>query len=295
MVPRRRPWLLVALLAGGCAGAATDVQVAEVPLTTQPTIPETMVGAPEVGECRGPVTQAEIDPASDARPPVPCTEPHGFETVYVGALVEGPEAYPGEALPQALRTQIVEACQPALESYLDLPVRGEYAVPSRIEDFAYFIPTAEEWAAGARWFRCDAFVVPLAAGEQTDIDGTLAGVGSGPLPPAYRICDNASGFVPCTDPHDLEYVAAVQAGQDTYPTVSDPALAERCRAPVAQELAISSRSDLSFSVAIPTQEAWQAGLRVIYCVVGAAGGEPLVGTLAGIGDTAPLPIAGGAG
>jgi hypothetical protein len=298
MASLRRWSVLTALVLVGCAGADADVQVAEVPLATEPaqtTVPDAMVGAPAVGECRPPVTQAEIDPASDARPPVPCSEPHGFETVHVGELIGGPAAWPGEDLPADLTTQIARACQPALESYLDLPMAGEYVVPNRISAFAYFVPTADEWAAGARWFRCDAFVTPLAIGEQTAITGTLEGVGGAPLPSAYRICDDASGFVPCTDPHDLEYVAAVQAGQDTYPTVSDPALAERCRAPVAQELAISSRSDLSFSVAIPTEEAWQDGVHVIYCVVGAAGGEPLVGTLAGIGDDAPLPIVGAAG
>jgi Septum formation len=297
---RPRPSIALAalLLASACAGSPSDLEVAEVPLTTTTpttTTPPTMVGAPTVGECRGPVTQAEIDPAADARPPVPCVEPHGFETVHVGELIGGPDAWPAEDLPADLTEQIAAACQPALDAYLSLPAPGPYVVPNRISDFAYFLPTADQWASGARWFRCDAFVTPLTAGEQTSISGTLAGIGAAALPAAYRICDDANGFVSCTDPHDLEYVAAVEAGQDTYPTVSDPALAERCRGPVAQELAITGRDDLSFSVAIPTEQAWQAGLRVIYCVVGAAGGEPLVGTLAGIGDSAPLPIAAGAG
>jgi hypothetical protein len=293
--------LLVVSVLAGCSDTRPGIDVAEVarttttPTTPTTTIAPTMVGAPAVGEGGGPVTQAEIDPASDARPPVPCAEPHGFETVHVGELLDAPEAWPGEDLPAGLTEQILAACQPALEEYLALPEAGPYVVPNRVSDFAYFVPTEEEWAGGARWFRCDAFVTPLAPGEQTSISGTLQGVGASPLPAAYRICDDPTGFVPCTSPHDLEYVAAIEAGQDTYPTVSDPALAERCRAPVAQELAITARDDLSFSVAIPTEQAWQAGLRVVYCVVGAAGGDPLVGTLAGIGDQAPLPVAGGAG
>ncbi len=302
MVTLRRSLAVMAVTAltalGACAGANPGVEVAEVPIETEPTeppVPATMVGAPVVGECRGPVTQAEIDPASDARPPVPCTEPHGFETIHVGELLGAPEAWPGDQLPPALLDQVVAACQPALDAYLALPSGGGYVVPNRISDYAYFVPTTEEWAAGARWFRCDACVTPLSAIEETSIFGSLEGIGRAALPAAYRICDNANGFVPCTDPHELEYVAAVEAGQDTYPSIADPALAERCRAPVAAELAISSRSDLSFSVAIPTQAAWQAGVQVIYCVVGAAGGEPLVGTLSGIGDAAPLPIVGATG
>jgi hypothetical protein len=305
MVSLRRPLALATLVGlsglSACAGSDPGVEVAEFPIATEPTTPttpptpEAMVGAPVVGECRGPVTQAEIDPASDTRPPVPCTEPHGFETIHVGELVDAPDAWPGDELPATLVEQVVTACQPALDAYLELPSGDGYVVPNRISDFAYFLPTTEQWADGARWFRCDAFVTPLNATEQTSIDGSLEAVGRAALPAAYRICDNANGFVPCTDPHELEYVALVEAGQDTYPSVADPALAERCRAPVAQELAISSRSDLSFSVALPTQEAWQAGVQVIYCVVGAAGGEALVGTLAGIGDAAPLPIVGTSG
>jgi hypothetical protein len=297
---RRGPAIVLAALlaAAGCGGAHSNLDVAEVPLTTTTpttTEPPAMVGAPTVGECRAPITQAEIDPASDSRPPISCSEPHGFETIHVGELLGAPDAWPGDDLPADLTSQIADACQPALDAYLALPASVPYVVPNRISDFAYFLPTAEEWASGARWFRCDAFVTPLIAGEQTSITGTLAGIGAAPLPAAYRICDDANGFVPCTAPHDLEYVAAVEAGQETYPTISDPALAERCRAPVAQELAITGRDDLSFSVAIPTEQAWQAGLRVVYCVVGAAGGDPLVGTLAGIGDTAPLPVAAGGG
>ena len=131
------------------------------------------------------------------------------------------------------------------DSMLNLP-------PDRLQLFAYFIPTEEDFAAGARWFRCDALVEPLAAGESTTIDGTLEDVYGGSLPAGYRLCEARLGqTAACDDEHELEYLASVDLSDVAeYPAQrGDPQVAAACREPLLTALDLTvERQDLDVRV-----------------------------------------------
>ena len=151
------------------------------------------------------------------------------------------------------------------------------------------MPTERDYQDGARWFRCDAVVEPLAA-ERTSIDGTLKDVYAKPLPVSYRLCEARLGQpVACDQDHEIEYLASVLLDSlNQFPTQKgDIQVTAACRTPLLTALGLTEeRTDLVFGYLLPTQEAWDAGSKGATCVVGAADGSSLRGTLADIGPSA---------
>ena len=164
--------------------------------------------------------------------------------------------------------------------------------PDRLQSFAFFVPTERDYQDGARWFRCDAVVEPLAA-ERTSIDGTLKDVYAKPLPVSYRLCEARLGQpVACDQEHEIEYLASVLLETvNQFPTQKgDIQVTAACRGPLLTALGLTEeRTDLVFGYLLPTQEAWDAGSKGATCVVGAADDSNLRGTLADIGPSVPLP------
>ena len=158
---------------------------------------------------------------------------------------------------------------------------------------------------GARWFRCDAVVEPLAA-ERTSIDGTLKDVYAKPLPVSYRLCEARLGQpVACDQDHEIEYLASVLL--DSLTPVPDPEGRHPGHRGVPHAAAHRPGADRGADgpgVRLPPADAGGVGRRVqgATCVVGAADGSSLRGTLADIGPGAAadrlargaLPAAAGA-
>jgi Septum formation len=250
---------------------------------------------PKVGDCRAPVDRTIIDAASDPRPTVGCREAHGTETFWVGTMTSNIQAWPGsdDRAGRLLENQVTRECGTRHLQYLGLDVGSMPNLPpDRLQSFAFFVPTERDFQDGARWFRCDAVVDPLAA-ENTSIDGTLKDVYAKPLPVSYRLCEARLGQpVACDQPHEIEYLASVLLDSLTqFPTQKgDIQVTAACRTPLLAALGLTEeRTDLVFGYLLPTQEAWDAGSKGATCVVGAADGSTMRGTLAGIGPSAPLP------
>ncbi|WP_300642608.1 septum formation family protein [Nocardioides sp.] len=147
--------LAVALLAPDAAGAQRTVGDPPATTTAEPTAapepeptaePDPMAGAPTVGTCAD-MTWAEAmgETATEA---VDCARRHTTEVVGVGQL---PAELSWEQWRRAGEA-VVAACAPAWETVTTadhlLYRRSAY------EKF-WFMPSEEQRAAGARWFRCD--------------------------------------------------------------------------------------------------------------------------------------------
>jgi hypothetical protein len=288
-------------------GAPASVEVSPpiepVPGTASPgsdgsAAPESGQATPAVGECRGPVDLQIIDAAADTRETVDCDGGHGSETFWVGEMDPAIDAWPpaDEQAGEVLNTQVDEECTGRHLEYLGFDAgQAPNLPPDRLQLFAYFIPTEADFADGARWFRCDALVEPLNAAETTSIDGTLEDVYGSPLPVSYRLCEGRLGLtVACDDVHELEYLASVVLDDLTaYPSQrGDPRVTAACRTPLLEALQLTQeRQDLVFGYLLPTEAAWNSGAQGATCVVGAADGSELSGTLAGLGPDADLPLA----
>jgi hypothetical protein len=252
---------------------------------------------PVVGECRGPVDLKTIDAATDTRPTTACDGIHGTETFWVGEMDHAIDAWPGSddhAL-AVLDNQVDQDCTNRHLDYLGYdPVASVNLPPDRLQVFAFYMPTESDFAAGARWFRCDALVEPLSAAESTTIEATLRDVYGSSLPFAYRLCEARLGqVVACDAEHEIEYIASVVLDQLTgYPLQKgDLKVTAACRTPLLDALGLTEeRADLVFGYLLPTKEAWDGGSKGATCVVGTADGSPLKGSVAGIGPSAPLPV-----
>lgn len=121
--------------------------------------------------------------------PVACEGPHRAETFAVGTL---PESFP--AIAEATTRQVVavrtSVCtEAAMRAYLGLPG----TLPSRFRPVAVF-PTAEQFAAGERWVRCDA-VFDTGLGLGVMPKGAPAWIAENAANPlAFAFCTPSTGY-----------------------------------------------------------------------------------------------------
>jgi hypothetical protein len=142
---RRRPPLLVALLAvavlalGGCQE--------EDPRQGSHPDPEQVdaVVSPELGACRT-LTPRDVAAASNATRTVDCTEPHTAQTYAVGQL---PAALDDAAYDDAAVGEFAyDTCSERFLRYLGA---DESLAMRSVLSWAWFRPSAQAWADGARW------------------------------------------------------------------------------------------------------------------------------------------------
>jgi hypothetical protein len=203
--------LLTALL--GC-GSDVHGQAFHAGLeVAKPTVPPAVPGSldpaepPLVGTCwtlpegRTSTPLHQPDPAS-------CSTGHGAETAAVGHSGLADDApYPTPADLDDPRSPISRA----LAELCDLDVVREYlggdSLDAPYAGFAPHLPAADQWAAGARWIRCDVF-----HGHRTPepAPGVLAGALRGDDAARHRSCLAGSAtdhtVVPCSEPHEAEPV-----------------------------------------------------------------------------------------
>jgi hypothetical protein len=126
------------LIVCGLAAAATAT-----PRLADPAVD----GTPTVGSCYDPTT-AESDGASAPRPAVDCTTAHTTQIIAVSTL-------PAALTWTSAKTDLFAAVSPVCGRALNTVTGGNPLRQVRSQySWVWFQPTADEQAAGARWFSC---------------------------------------------------------------------------------------------------------------------------------------------
>ena len=147
--------------------------------------------APSVGTCYG-YAAKEAKEFTTNSGPVDCAGPHTAEVFAVGtAPASMPD--PRSAKPAQILAATKSNCTAAaMRSYLGLP--DEF--PTRFQFKAHF-PSAEQWAAGQRWVRCD-----VTLRDQLAL-GTWAGTAPAAVQAqgaaAFRFCTPSIGLLEAPD------------------------------------------------------------------------------------------------
>lgn len=233
------------------AAAATLLSVATGPVSAG-TTDGPGYGQPGVGECRDlDLTQALK--AVNATAPTHCADPHTTRVVAVGRLPKGLDW--DDPTPK-LVTAAINVCQPAVDDALgataSLRNRSAYT-------WWWFIPTQDQRAHGARWFRCDLSLIGGTRLLRLPTDDVPALDGS-PLPDSVAGCLTAQTFylTTCARKHAFRATGTFRMRQDTYPTRRqfDAAVLKRCPA-----LVDSARWRWS----VRNQDAWKLGDHTVVC------------------------------
>ncbi|PWW24284.1 putative regulator of septum formation [Geodermatophilus normandii] len=189
----------------------------------KPTVPPAPPGStdPAAPPLTGTCWQlAEGQEETPLQPPeqVECSGDHDAETAVVG------DSGLGEEDPRPTEADLDDANSPvsrALADLCGLDVVREYLSGDELDDpYAYvagYLPDEEQWAAGARWARCDVYY-------GYDAPETVPGVLQGALAggdDAFRACFAGVvtdyTVVPCSQPHEAEPV-----GTEVAPLPEDP-------------------------------------------------------------------------
>ncbi|MGH3491831.1 MAG: septum formation family protein [Sciscionella sp.] len=193
-------------LAGGLLAAFMLLSIWQVRDTYAGAIP-TVAASP--GTCHSFATREEYYNTSDVSPPVPCDRPHQSEVyalhTYTGPLA-GMAQRPGlEALNKIRAT----ACSYAgLRSYLGARPRDDL---DDLQSLAVF-PTPTEWADGQRGYRCEVLPTRSRRGDPPTVSFPLHDIMRTPASVQFRLCRRGQSDVPCSVPHEIEYVNAVIPG-----------------------------------------------------------------------------------
>lgn len=162
-------------------------------------VPSIVESTPVVGECHQLDRPEYFAILSDTAPAVGCTTAHTTETFMVGDLSSSPrlaQAYP--AVDE--RIDIAEMACPGsvVRAYLSANARQALYGVSTLA----FLPTPQEWEAGARWVRCDLTVVQgeTSAFEPLVIDFSLRDAAT---------TQHADVLMRCFAPGDADSVAAL--------------------------------------------------------------------------------------
>jgi hypothetical protein len=131
------------------AAALTAVALALTAPTYAAQAPARAAGTPAVGECRS-LTLAEAEQSSDTSAAIDCSFAHDARVIAVPDLPSG-VSY-GDLDSVGVLHTAARLCYPAF--------RAALGQTDRVRDrsaytYLYFVPTAAERAAGARWLRCD--------------------------------------------------------------------------------------------------------------------------------------------
>jgi hypothetical protein len=189
----------------------------------KPTVPPAPPGstdpaaAPLTGTCW---LLADGQEETPLEPPqqVECSGVHDAETAVVGE-----SGLDGDA-PRPTEADLDDPDSPVSRALADLcgfDVVREYLGGDELDDpYAYvaaYLPDEEQWAAGARWARCDVFYGYDAPGTAPRVlQGALASGND-----AFRACFAGSpadySVVPCSEPHEAEPV-----GTEVAPLPDDP-------------------------------------------------------------------------
>lgn len=209
-------------MAGSLVRAAT-LSLALIALTAcQEAAPEETsdsVETPEIGVCRV-LTPDDVAGAANNSDPVDCTEEHTAETYAVGPL---PDTFAdADHDDERLGGFAFKTCSKAFIKFLG----GDESMALRtLLSWAWFRPSEDAWAKGARWYRCDLIGGNEDATEYFALPETGQGLFSSGIPDdEWMQCVNGDAVpgaprIPCSEPHNWRAVTTIKVGQpkDKYP------------------------------------------------------------------------------
>jgi hypothetical protein len=171
-----------------------------------------------LGSCRV-LSPDDVTAPTNSSRTVACTEPHTAETYAVGQL---PGSF-GDADydDPKVGAWAYSTCSSKFKSFLSA---DDSLMMRTIVSWAWFRPSEEAWADGARWYRCDV----VGGGEQSkdfvELPTTAKGLLLGKPKDRWLVCAagptvSGSVKVPCTQPHDWRAVTTISLGDkdDEYP------------------------------------------------------------------------------
>jgi hypothetical protein len=188
---------------------------------------------------------SDFGSALDQPTRLPCAKAHDTEVVRVAAnAIDRQLDYPTRSqleLPSsAVARALDDACDYlAVSTYLG----DDAAMHTPFVDVEPRLPSRAQWAAGARWVRCD---VVYGIDTPEPAPGVMAGALQGPRTAAYRACYAGTPtehvVIPCSAPHQAEIVpdGLFLTSTSPYPTQDRPrqALAQSvCAEPLTIDLA----------------------------------------------------------
>jgi hypothetical protein len=206
------------------------------------------VDKPTVGECHL-YRYAEVNHASEKSKVVPCSQKH---TAQVIAVVKVPKR-----IPFADATGVFDATGPACYRAMAKTLGGNLAFRSlSAYNFAFFVPTKAQQAAGARWVRCDLIL----EGGRKLMKLPSPFLSKRPLPDSVARCLLRAGgaLLPtvCSRKHDYRAAGIVKL-KGTYktPRVFLSLAAKRC----------PKIAGKGWILTYPNAIAWRSGDREITC------------------------------
>lgn len=241
----RRPGPSAVVLVGMLAAAAGAGAAA--PAAARAAV-DPMLGAPVVGQCHD-LGADELAAVSYDETPVDCTTTHTATTIAVTQLPDGLDLSS-----RGLERFALETCFGAQRRALGTTER---AMRLTAYDVGWFVPTAEQQAAGARWVRCD-----LVLGGVRDLQPLPSDVRVGKRradPSVARCLGGRDAHVTtCAQPHTFRATSALRLDATRYPArkARNRVGADRCRRAV---------STLSYRFGWPARAAWRAGDRTLVC------------------------------
>lgn len=190
--------------------ASAPAQSADPTAATSPSATPEPPQRPRRAQCRDLGYRAAIA-TSDDTATVPCTRPHTAITIAVQPL---PRDTADELLPTSTirsRDRVAATCRREAATFL-----GGTAEERELSmlQVVWFVPTDEQIAAGADWFRCDVIALRSDARLQ-QLTGRLRGVVAGDGAARYGMCGTAApgarGFerVVCSTTHSWRAIETV--------------------------------------------------------------------------------------
>ncbi|MEJ7628950.1 MAG: septum formation family protein [Nocardioidaceae bacterium] len=175
-------------------------------------------GTPVVGACRL-LTAADIQPASNETPTVPCTSPHTSETIAVRGFRAA--AVTNQSLTNGtLGNQALARCTTAWKQTLGGDTTAQH---TSVAELAYYLPNQQQLSQGARWYRCDLVLGGQGGLPLQNLTRSAAGLLDGTVPDVLRACRTTSDFVSgrevtCDRPHALRAIGTAPLPDvDAYP------------------------------------------------------------------------------
>ena len=254
----RVPLLLALLVLGGCA-ALPALGGSEDPVSTRP---------PEVGQCRL-LEPEDVLAASNASPPVDCTERHTAETFAVGEFPDDVVPDEGDIDDPALGAHVFDACEKQFRRFLG---GDESLVMRSTVTWAWFRPSQDAWDAGARWWRCDV----VGGGEESTslvtLPKTAEGILLGDPEDKWLVCVDGptvadSVKIPCSEKHTWRAVTTIVLGDPDEDYPGDRVVAARTRDYCSDSVGawMNYPVDYDFGYTWFHEAEWKAGNRRSIC------------------------------
>jgi len=221
------------------------------------------VATPRVGQCYN-YTFAQANTAS-ASPTVAvsCFARHTAVTFYVGT-VSGSAARSSTPTAIAVVLQVAQVCNLRLSSSLGSTVRLTRAFPAN----QVFVPTAAQWSAGARFYRCDA--------DLASSNTSLAAIPSNFIPviktstgvSRYRWClTTRAATTSCAATHYYSAITWVSLGTATAPYPGAAVTTRRAESLCVGAISRLVKRRFAWYSVWPSSVNWAYGLRSATCFV----------------------------